>query len=675
MRRLAIYILCLFITALSAAAANDGGTRSPFSLGAGARDLAQGGANIAFGDAATAPYWNTSRLAMAEQIAITGFHSRLYDSDVAYQYFGAVVPTLDWGCIGLGIFRLGVSGIEQRDADNVLIPGELQDNRMAFYLSYGKDFSGYDVGLAVSFEHHSLGTYSATSSPGLNLSLGRTFAFHSDHIRELSLALVGRNLIKPGKELASDRVEQPSAFDAGFSLKVKPAAPWDHNLTLSAVYTRVDYLDSKYAAGIEYSFHDLVSLRGGVRDGNLSAGGGLSYKSITFDYALVDRDMGSLHMFAISTAFGTPLNSKRKIRAETREAEFNSLMNNRLVSKNRDMVTDLMQKGRQYLDNGNLNEAVNHLDRALFLARNAGIDTTGLFELALESHKRLEEVIVRQEYGQYMDSAQARFDIRDYLAARYFAGLALDKFPNSNEARSLLESADAAIESNTSREEMIVGRLMMVDSLLSYGRVENALKVVNTLKEYAPDDNRVKLAIRKTEFEFYKEKATTAFAAGNLRLADGAVDTALTFFPGHQWCTNMKARIQQEVKRRAAPIDTPTVPVIKETISDEVLKEVRESYETAQRLFAKGSLSEAIEYWEKVDRLAPDYQSVRQYLVKAYKYVGVELYGRNLLRDAVDTWKKASLLDPGNNEINDYIKRTENEIRRLEELSYEHESK
>ncbi|MEW5925813.1 MAG: hypothetical protein AB1746_17670, partial [Candidatus Zixiibacteriota bacterium] len=370
----------------------------------------------------------------------------------------------------------------------------------------------------------------------------------------------------------------------------------------------------------------------------------------------------------------TPLSHQRKARAEKREAEFNNLMNSRLISRNREMILDLVQQGRQNLDSGKLVEAGNYFDRAMFLARNAGIDTTGIYELALESHKRIEEASAKQEYRQYMDSAQARFDGGDYLAAQYFTGLALDKFSDSNEALTLLQSAVDAIKNNTTREEMIVSQLMIVDSLLSYGQAANALKVISTLEEYAPNDNRVKLAIKKTEFEIYKEKATAAFAAGNFKQAGEAIDSALMLFPGHQWCTNTKIRIQQEIRLSSAPKETIVKPADRKTLSDEVLREVQEAYAAAQKLFEKGSLSEAIDYWEKVDRLAPGYQSVRQYLVKAYKYVGVEMYGRNQLRMAVDTWKKAALLDPENAEINDYIKRTENEIRKLEELSYEHES-
>ena len=100
-------------------------------------------------------------------------------------------------------------------------------------------------------------------------------------------------------------------------------------------------------------------------------------------------------------------------------------------------------------------------------------------------------------------------------------------------------------------------------------------------------------------------------------------------------------------------------------------EEVESSYKTARELFEKGDLSQAVQHWEKVERLAPDYQSVRQYLIKAYKFVGIELYGQNNLSEAIVTWEKAIQLNPGNVEINDYIKRTRNEIRKLDELTYD----
>jgi tetratricopeptide (TPR) repeat protein len=62
---------------------------------------------------------------------------------------------------------------------------------------------------------------------------------------------------------------------------------------------------------------------------------------------------------------------------------------------------------------------------------------------------------------------------------------------------------------------------------------------------------------------------------------------------------------------------------------------------------------------------------VRDYLVEAYKFLGVELYTQDRLEDAVETWKKAADLDPDSGEIANYIRRTEAEISRLQEISYD----
>ena len=106
-------------------------------------------------------------------------------------------------------------------------------------------------------------------------------------------------------------------------------------------------------------------------------------------------------------------------------------------------------------------------------------------------------------------------------------------------------------------------------------------------------------------------------------------------------------------------------------LSASALAQVERYYKSGQELFGKGALTEAIGQWEKVLNLAPDYMSIREYLVKAYKFVGVEQYSQNQLGEAIASWKKAIQLEPANSEIIGYIQRAENEIRNLKELSYD----
>lgn len=661
-----IFIACLL--ASPAMALNDGGIESPFSLGAGARDLALGGANLAMGDAATAMYWNPAGLARAQQISISGFHASLYDPGVVYQYFSFALPTLDWGSFGIGVFRLGINDIEQRDESNIRI-GTFSDNRLAMLLSYGKHFSGYDVGITMTYEQHTLGDYKATSTPGLNFSINRVFGFHSPNFEELSVALNGRNLIRPGTQMDLAKVNYPYGADFGVSLKLKPKTDWKHTLLVAASVSKIDNIDPKYSAGVEYKINDIFALRGGMRDDKLAVGCGLEYKNFRFDYALIDRDLGSLSLFSFSTSFGTPIEIRREKRERKREEDFYSMMNSRLTQKNETMINNIVEQGQRALADGDLEEAFSNFDRALFLARNSDYDTTAIYPLQLQTKVRLEKLHAQANFDRLIDSAGVNLDRGDYLAAKYFAGQALSVIPGSQKANDILELANKKLNETSSMAEMIDFRIYQADSLLNYGMINDAMRIIETVRKLAPNDDHVRMTYDKIKFEYWRQIASDSYASRNNELAMEALDTALTIFPGHKWCLDLKARIAESVKRENAAI---TVAKKNEPLSPEILEQVEALYKTAQKYFESGELGQAVDYWERVEKLSPGYQSVREYLIKAYKFIGIEYYGQNRLREAIDTWSKAAALDPENNEIKDYIKRSEIEIRKLKELSYEH---
>lgn len=671
MTRYLIYILIFIIPALTAGAVNDGGTDSPFSFGAGARDISMGGAGFTTSDFATAPYWNPSRLIRAEKLTVSGFHCRLFDSDVAYQYFGLAVPTLDWGSFGIGVFRLGIDGIERRDINNILLD-TFDDSRLAFYFAYARKMSSFDFGLSLMMENHSLDNYSATSSPGINLSIGRSFILNHKQIKEIVISANGRNIIRPSTDLAGEKVSDPYTFDFGLSLKTIPIVKWNNTLTISARMTKVDFVDPRYSAGFEYGFNDLFHLRGGLRDGRYSVGGGIRYKMISIDYAMVDRDLGSLHLFSVTSTFGRSISEKRVQRARLSETKFNSMMMDRLTSQNREMIEELIKKGKEDRDNGILTEAEQSFDKALFLARNSDVDTTEIYRLVMDVSQRLSDLNNKHLLKQYLDSSRVKLKSEDYLAAGYFANQALLIESKSNEALQYLNESSSALESIASSEEIIVERLLAIDSLIGFGQINQARTLMKSLLQFAPDEKRVRLAQRKVEFEYWREKASNAYGSNDYDIALLALDSALKFFPGHKWCLQLRDRMNSKIEKAFGQKE-PAVTIAAKPVSAEVLREVEESYKTARDLFEKGDLAQAIQHWEKVERLAPNYQSVRDYLVRGYKFIGIELYGQNNLSEAIATWEKAIQLNPENDEINDYIKRTKNEIRKLDELTYDNQ--
>ncbi len=669
MRRLRSAVFCIALLACGAAQAGAGGTESPFSLGAGARELGMGTADLVYSAPAVAVFWNPAGLAFTERYSLEAFHSGLYDSDVGYQYFGFAAPTMDFGSFGVGVFRLGVDGIDKRDAGNLHL-GWISDSRLGLYLGYGRTVSGYDLGAAVTVEQHSPDVYSATSSPGVTLAAGRRFGLDGARVPEIGAVLVARNVVRPGIKLDNESVTYPYSIEGGVSVELRPTGSPDHVVMLSARLTKVEDLDLRAAFGADYSLHRNLGLRAGVRDGEVSAGFGFFYKYVGFDYAMARRDLGTMHVFSLSARFGVPVGEKRRKREESREAEFNELLSRRFAESNRRMVDGLIEEGGRLSASGDLARAVLLYEKALFIAAGAGMDTVEISRRAAGARRRLEAEEREAAYARNMNDARERFDAGDFVGARYFANLALSIDPGSGEAASLLERADAAAAKRVSRGQEIDRGLMMADSLTSYGEIDEALLVTRSLLRIAPDDPRVRLALKKAEFAHWRDAAEGGFARGDYGAAKAALDSAAVRFPDHPWVKNLGARLAAEKKRLAeAPEPEPTAAPAR-ALSPEMQREVAATYKRGQDLFEKGRLAEAVSEWERVEALAPGYMSVREYLVNAYKFLGVDLYTQSKLGEAVDVWKKAARLAPDSAEIANYIKRTEHEISKLEEISY-----
>ncbi|MHA1859188.1 MAG: hypothetical protein ACTSUU_07055, partial [Candidatus Thorarchaeota archaeon] len=302
MRQVAVPIIVLISAGLALAGE---ATESPFSLGAGARDLGLGGATVACPDAVTMPYWNPSALTQIEHTTLGIFYSQLFEEGTGYQYIGATYPTLDLGTFGIALFRLGVSGIDRRDEANLDL-GDFSDTRLAFYLAYAHRLSDLDLGFSLSLQHHSLDTYTSTSSPGLDISLGRTFRPQYTWLRSVRFGLNWRNAIRPSLKLVSEKVAQPQTIDLGIAISLTPGLKWDQSVTGFMSMTRTEGTESRINSGLEWSFGNLLALRGGLRDGHLALGLGIRVKGIRFDYAYLERDLGGLHTFSVTTEIGMP---------------------------------------------------------------------------------------------------------------------------------------------------------------------------------------------------------------------------------------------------------------------------------------------------------------------------------------------------------------------------------
>ncbi len=665
------FVLIGLLLSFSTASAGEyqGGTESPLRFGVGARELSLGGASIARCDASTAAFWNPARLAEAEYMTLSGFHTNLFDTDVAYQYAGLSIPTLDMGSFGFGVQRLGVDDIERRDSANFL-EGSFSDTRLGFHAAYGRYWGSYQVGVSVGLEHHALDNYSATSSPEVNIAIMRSFVPSTSLLGEVDAVLYANNMFGSSVELDQESMTQPSALAAGLTTDLFPSMSNRHRTELSVRLTKVDEVDMAFAAGLEYTYGDMISLRGGLRDDEWSVGVGVGYEWFAFDYALVNRTLGSLHMLAFTTSFGTAVSERRLLKAEQREAEFQDRMQDQLHERNAATIAELVETGRAAFETNLTAEAVNSLDRAMFIARSSGLDTSQISPLLETASQRLEQEQREIEHQLYMDSAQYSLSVNELVNARYFCGQAAKADPGSTDAAVMIAQVNQMLDDNAAREALVTEQVQQIELSLTYGAYKDAIDRAVSLEEIAPDDNTVVQLLKRARFEDLRNRGDRAFAAGQYESALQLVDEAESIFPEHHWSSSLRDRVRQATVPLRSPV--PTSSSLAEIVPTEASqKQAEELYRVGQLAFEHGDFEEAISTWERVELLVPDFLSVRNYLVEAYKYLGVEHYSNDQLEQALTVWRRAAELMPHNQEIASYIKRTESEISKIRKLSYE----
>ena len=98
-------------------------------------------------------------------------------------------------------------------------------------------------------------------------------------------------------------------------------------------------------------------------------------------------------------------------------------------------------------------------------------------------------------------------------------------------------------------------------------------------------------------------------------------------------------------------------------------EELRPKYERGIKLFTRSDFRNAIIVWEEVWKLDPEFENVSEYLIKAYQFLGMDLYAGQRYEKALEMWERILLVDPRNGKAQRYITRTKEELSRLEGIS------
>jgi len=360
---IAAVFMALPLSGLSAE--EDWGVESPFALGAGSRGIAMGSAAAAVWGDSYALFWNPAGLYFIERNEADIFHTSLFDESTTYSSLLYSHPFLDIGVISLGAVQLRVGGIEQRDSENSVIEGELKNLQTRYHLCYAKDlYKGFAGGLNLKLDRYDMGTY-VGSGFGVDLGLGLETPVQSPVIDGMSVGLALVNLVEPTISLVEREVGDPRSFRVGFSLWRTISSRMNDRLLFSMDFDKNRYAEAHFHIGGEYRIYEFFSVRGGWDAGLPTFGCGFQLNHVNFDYAYRSTDLGGNHLFSLIFRFGSSRTEKLAERQKRRDKELKIQVEEQVDLFEEQFVTFALESGKESLDSGRFEEAIDHYQRVL----------------------------------------------------------------------------------------------------------------------------------------------------------------------------------------------------------------------------------------------------------------------------------------------------------------------
>jgi hypothetical protein len=328
------------------------------NIGAGARALGMGGANVASASGSTAGYWNPSRLtSVKDNPNLSLMHTEYFSGIGKYDYASIALPVNDnKRTIGFSLMRFGVD-----DIPNTLYlvepDGSVNYNNI-------ETFSSADYALLVSMAQNIKETDDYSLSFGGNVkvihrqvgSFAKAWGFGIDagvHLRKKNwqfgavlrdvtttfnawsfsfterekqvLYLTKNDIPEQSTELTAPRLLIGAAYDFHFNESLKLSAEAMLETTFDGkrnTIIRSDFASIDPRIGLEFGFKDLLFIRAGIsnfqealKDGDLTnqkkvwiyqpaLGAGFKIKSVQIDYAftnLANQDSPLYtHVFSLS---------------------------------------------------------------------------------------------------------------------------------------------------------------------------------------------------------------------------------------------------------------------------------------------------------------------------------------------------------------------------------------
>ena len=266
-------------------------------LGAGSRPAALAEAVTASGDDITSAYYNPALLSLFNGKNQAAFMYNSYFQDVTQNYLSFATQNSKY--VFGGYLVLGkIDEIQRREGPDSLPNGTFEENNFTGAFMVARKFSRFDMGISLKYAYEKI-DYATANSYMLDAGI------HIPLSEQLNAGAAIKNL---GSESKFVSESYPLSIEYRAGLEYLPEF-FHGNIAFLGDAVFYSDLDPKVNLGAEYLYGQAFVLRAGYGFGydsrGLSLGGGVAYRSIDFDYAMVSykNDLGATHRFTVVLIF------------------------------------------------------------------------------------------------------------------------------------------------------------------------------------------------------------------------------------------------------------------------------------------------------------------------------------------------------------------------------------
>ena len=603
-----IFAIILPMTTFAQDGSGQGGTRSNFTFGFGARAMGLGNAYVAMADDPTAVYWNPAGLDYIYQQSLTFFHASLPEGGL-YDFFGYAYPTLDLGTFAIGIGRIGTGDIDQYNIAGDRVGSAFSYDNYRLYLSYGLKLPyNLSAGLSIKvlrqgFYNISLAEYGGdVNATGVGMDLGILYKPEfstSSLLRDWSIGLNVQNMFQPQLKLGDITDIIPLSLRFGLMRTIPISGTGAFNILLDLDKSSTTGLGIFF--GTEFNYQDIGKVRVGYNNNSVAFGAGVEYKMFQIDYAFgnpsYDAMLPPIHRISLTINFGMNRDEMFEIVEQLRLEEETQLAAEIREADKQKFIAEHLQKADAYLkENQYLDAIVEYqqvigtdpfhqhakimLDSANTLLASEFQDQQNQAVLVALDRDRAESDA--RFVNEHYDQGRLYLDQKQYTKALIEFNLALQRDPENQQVL-------AGIQTTRRRLNEDLNALMRKGrSEMSGQNYSEALRLFSEARLLAEDDTRVK---KEVDTLVGRVKLQESIQQGIMLYDIGQYDQALQIFenvlaedPQNQFIKQYYRRTQLE----ALAVTDPMEP------------ETERQYLQGVEMFLLGKYRDAITIWEEI---------------------------------------------------------------------------